>query len=53
MSSAIFIFFAKFFEAIQGGPKDCHRKHSTPKLEDSKILPLRSTKPSAITEFSR
>ena len=52
MSSAIFTFFKKLFEANPWCSEGCHRKHSTPKLEDSKILPLRSTKPSAIAEFS-
>ena len=49
---APFSTFQKNSQSNSGYPEGCHRKHSTPKLEDSKILPLRSTKPSAIAEFS-
>ena len=33
-------------------PEGLQQKHSTPSSEDSKIPSIRSTKPSAITEFS-
>ena len=38
--------------SFNGAPEGQQQKHSTPSSEDSTIQPPRSTKPSAIAEFS-